>query len=158
MPGASARYSCLHAPVETVTPPRRQTKPAPFRFPGFRKSRESSISAVSVFLSNLNPLRWASNWGNDTRTKVMRFGKKPCHSERSEESLRLRTVLGKAPSLALGMTLIQMVAERGRYGITPNSTLQTPHWNYSLTGSGYSTPKVSTVTFFMTWGMRGLSL
>ena len=27
-----------------------------------------------------------------------------------------------------------------------------------LTGSGYSTPKVSTVTVFMTWGIRGLSL
>ena len=29
------------------------------------------------FLSNLNPLRWASNWGNDTRTKLMRFDKNP---------------------------------------------------------------------------------
>ncbi len=52
MVGASARYSCLHAPVETVTPPRRQTKPIPFRFRGFRKSPESSISIGSVFLSD----------------------------------------------------------------------------------------------------------
>ena len=29
---------------------------------------------------------------------------------------------------------------------------------YTFSGSGYSTPKVSTVTFFMTWGIRGLSL
>ena len=63
MLGASARCSCLHTPVETVTPPRRQTKPAPFRFPGFRKSRESCTSAVSVFLSNSDPLRWALSWG-----------------------------------------------------------------------------------------------
>ena len=47
MLGASARCSCLHAPVETVTPPRRQTKPIPFRFPGSRKCRESSISIGS---------------------------------------------------------------------------------------------------------------
>ena len=51
MVGASARYSCLRTPVETVTPP-RQTKPIPFRFPGFRKSRESSISIGSAFLSD----------------------------------------------------------------------------------------------------------
>ena len=44
MVGASARYSCLHTPVETSTPPRRK-KLAPFRFRGLRKSRESSISA-----------------------------------------------------------------------------------------------------------------
>ncbi len=36
--------------------PLRQTKPAPLRFPGLRKCRENSVSAVSVFLSNLNPL------------------------------------------------------------------------------------------------------
>ena len=60
MSGASARYSCLHAPVETVTPPRRQKKAIPFRFPGLRKRRESSISAISLFLSKSNPLRWAS--------------------------------------------------------------------------------------------------
>ena len=64
MVGASARYSCLHTPVETVTPPRRQRKLAPFRFPGFRKCRESSISAISLFLSKSNPLRWASIWGD----------------------------------------------------------------------------------------------
>ena len=63
MLGASARYSCLHAPVETVTPP-CQMKPIPFRFPGLRKSiatrekratfkacREDFISAASFFLS-----------------------------------------------------------------------------------------------------------
>ena len=60
MLGASARYSCLHTPVETVTPP-RQTKPIPFRFRGFRKSRESSISIGFVFLSNSK--RKASSWG-----------------------------------------------------------------------------------------------
>ena len=65
MSGASARYSCLHAPVETVTPPRRQKKAIPFRFPGFRKSRESSISIASFFLTNSNPLCWASSWGNE---------------------------------------------------------------------------------------------
>ena len=30
--------------------------------------------------------------------------------------------------------------------------------NQHFSGSGYSTPKVSTVTFFMTWGVRGRSL
>ena len=30
-------------------------------------------------------------------------------------------------------------------------------WNQTFSGSGYSTPKVSTLTFFITWGMRGLS-
>ena len=59
MVGASARYSCLHAPVETVTPP-RQTKPIPFRFRGFRKRPESSISIGSVFLSNSDPLALGS--------------------------------------------------------------------------------------------------
>ncbi len=29
---------------------------------------------------------------------------------------------------------------------------------YTLTGSGYSSPKVSTVTFSMTWGIVGRSL
>ena len=34
----------------------RQKKPAPFRFPGLRKSRESSTSAVSFFLSKTEVL------------------------------------------------------------------------------------------------------
>ena len=63
MSGASARYSCLHAPVETVTPPRRQKKAIPFRFPGFRKSRESSISIASFFLTNTDPLALGSVLG-----------------------------------------------------------------------------------------------
>ena len=63
MPGTSARYSCLHAPVETVTPPRRQKKPIPFRFRGFRKSPESSISIGSFFLSNSDPLALGSELG-----------------------------------------------------------------------------------------------
>ena len=50
MVGASARYSCLHTPVETSTPPRRK-KLAPFRFRGLRKSRESCTSVSSFFLS-----------------------------------------------------------------------------------------------------------
>ena len=60
MLGASARYSCLHTPVETGTPPSRQRKLATFRFPGFHKYRESYGSAPSLFLSKSNPLRWAS--------------------------------------------------------------------------------------------------
>ena len=61
MVGASARYSCLHTPVETSTPP-RQKNSAPFRFRGLRKSRENFISVASFFLSKSNPLRWASIW------------------------------------------------------------------------------------------------
>ena len=72
MPGASARYSCLHAPVETVTPP-RQTKPIPFRFRGFRKSPESSISIGSVFLSNLNQLALGFKLVKNGRTAVSFF-------------------------------------------------------------------------------------
>ena len=121
MPGASARYSCLHAPVETVTPPRRQKKAIPFRFPGFRKSWESSISIASFFLTNSNPLRWASSWGND-RERFRKFREGEERNKFSLFTFRFSILL------------------------------------YSLTGSGYSTPKVSTVTFFMTWGMRGLSL
>ena len=76
MVGASARYSCLHAPVETVTPPRRrQTKPISFRFRGFRKSPESSISIGSVFLSNSDPLALGSEL-------VENGEKKHCHPER----------------------------------------------------------------------------
>ena len=97
MVGASARYSCLHTPVETVTSPRRQTKLAPRRF---RRDGESFVSAPSVFLSNSEPLRWALSW---LRTMVL------CADQH-------------------------------------------------FSGSGYSTPKVSTVTFFITWGIRGLSL
>ena len=37
----------------------RQKKPVPFRFPGFRKGRESSPSTGSFFLSKSDPLRWA---------------------------------------------------------------------------------------------------
>ena len=36
-----------------------QTRFAPFRFVGFRKSRQSSISAIQVFVHKSNPLRWA---------------------------------------------------------------------------------------------------
>ena len=108
MLGASARYSCLHTPVETVTSPRRrQTKVAPFRFRGLRKSRENFISAPSVFLSNLGPLRWA-----------------------------------------------QVGREHGSDGFPGRERPEDQHFS----GSGYSTPKVSTVTFFMTCGIRGLSL
>ena len=78
MVGASARYSCLHAPVETVTPPRQTNimrsygranatistddvrlplalEPALLGFKGVKNDRGS------VFLSNPNPLRWASS-------------------------------------------------------------------------------------------------
>ena len=129
MSGASARYSCLHTPVETVTPPCRQTKPAPFRFPGFRKSRESSISAISLFLSKSNPLRWASilfrsrKSGKLSKTKPASLGFGSC------------STIGPAPMQA-------------------SPSLQA---NQHFSGSGYSTPKVSTVTFFITWGIRGLS-
>jgi hypothetical protein len=40
----------------------RQKKPIPFRFPGLRKRRESSISIGSFFLSKSDPLRWALIW------------------------------------------------------------------------------------------------
>ena len=74
MPGASARYSCLHAPVETVTPPRRQKKPAPFRFRGLRKSRENYTSAVSFFLSESNPLCGLDSAENDYSALKQRSG------------------------------------------------------------------------------------
>ena len=74
MLGASARYSCLHTPVETVTPP-RQTKPIPFRFRGFRKSRESSISIGFIFLSNSK--RKASSWGTEERPMMFGFLSNP---------------------------------------------------------------------------------
>ncbi len=71
MSGASARYSCLRTPVETVTPP------------------------------------WGGPHG------AARRGKRKLYAESVD---------------------------------------------HALTGSGYSTPKVSTVTFFMTCGVLGLSL
>jgi hypothetical protein len=40
-------------------PTLRQKKPIPFRFPGYRKGRESCISIGSFFLSNTDPLCWA---------------------------------------------------------------------------------------------------
>ena len=46
-------------PVRVRSPAPRQKKLTPFRFPGQRKRRESSISVSSSFLSNTNPLRWA---------------------------------------------------------------------------------------------------
>ena len=82
MLGASARCPCLHAPVETVTPP-RQTKLAPLRFRGLRKSRENCVSARSVFLSNPDPLALGSgfvkNDGIDEACSVPlpRFPKEP---------------------------------------------------------------------------------
>ena len=41
----------------------RQKKPAPFRFRGLRKSRESSISAVSFFLFQIGPALLGSDLG-----------------------------------------------------------------------------------------------
>ena len=93
MVGASARYLCLHTPVETVTSP-RQTILAPLRC---CLSGRSCVFAPSVFLSSSGPL-------------------------------------------TLGPELVK------------NNKSQ------HFSGSGYSTPKVSTVTFFITWGVRGLSL
>ena len=129
MPGASARYSCLHAPVETVTPPRRQTKPIPFRFRGFRRSPESSISIGSVFLSNLNQLALGFKLVKNGRTAVSVF-------------------LSNSGPLALGSEL----AENDRCSTDdsclplslevnasrPNRTMGTidDKLNYSLTGSG----------------------
>ena len=87
MVGASARYSCLHTPVETSTPP-RQKKLASLGFELAKGKMSTLFSASAV-------IQW------------------------------LQKRIGRA---------------------------------YSLTGSGYSTPKVSTVTFFITCGVRGLSL
>ena len=163
MPGASARYSCLHAPVETVTPP-RQTKPIPFRFRGFRKSPESSISIGSVFLSNSNPLRWASSWLRTMAGSLLRSV--------SAVSVRAaKTAHPQSPSSFPTQTRIRWALRwgndrerfrkyrKGKSETSFHSSLFTFHFHfYSLTGSGYSTPKVSTVTFFMTWGIRSLSL
>ena len=65
-PAASAR-SAFNLPRRTcppaagcavqVPPLRRQKGPAPFRFRGYRKRRESCISAGSFFLSKSDPLR-----------------------------------------------------------------------------------------------------
>ena len=55
MLGASARYSCLHTPVETVTPPRRQRKLAPFRFPGLRKGRDPFAPQGQLSAARIRP-------------------------------------------------------------------------------------------------------
>ena len=82
MVGASARYSCLHTPVEPVT--------SPYRF--FIRPGAEYVSA-----------------GDE-------------------------------------------------YGIQNEVYARRQILYQHFSGSGYSTPKVSTVTFFMTWGVRGLSL
>ena len=60
MVGASARYSCLHTPVETSTPPRRK-KLVPFRF---RRMRRKLHSAPSFLLTKMNPLTLGFILGN----------------------------------------------------------------------------------------------
>ena len=56
----AASWSQTTRATSCATPGCRQKKLAPFRFRGLRKSRESCISAPSFFLSESNPLRWAS--------------------------------------------------------------------------------------------------
>ena len=57
------RFFLFGACPKRKNPPRpRQKKLAPCRFRGFRRSRESSISAPSFFLSKSDPLRWALIW------------------------------------------------------------------------------------------------
>ena len=98
MVGASARYSCLHTPVETVTSPRL------VRRNSLHAASAGAAKALYPLLPSYSPtwarLRWAPSW--------------------------VRTMVGCA--------------------------------DQHFSGSGYSTPKVSTVTFFITWGVRGLSL
>ena len=98
---------------------------------------------VFVFLSNSNPLALGFELGKERGNCLcLPFRHRPA-----------------CAGLCVGETIENILqnpeCEEGR--ITPHSTLRIES-NYSLTGSGYSTPKVSTVTFFMTWGVRGLSL
>ncbi len=63
-PRPGGAFACLSSPPapqrDGVTQYRpRQKNPAMFRFPGLRKCRESFTAAVSFFLSNTDPLRWA---------------------------------------------------------------------------------------------------
>ena len=64
VPECKARGSALGA---FAPPPRRRKNAAPFRFRGFRKSRENCISAASFLLSKSDPLRWAPIlfWGRE---------------------------------------------------------------------------------------------
>ena len=112
MVGASARYSCLHTPVETSTPPCRQKELASFRFRGLRKCRENFISAPSFFLSEAKPL----------------------------------------------LALLRLRTDNYRSFREKQDFLKPKCRDQHFSGSGYSTPKVSTVTFFITCGVRGLSL
>ena len=115
MVGASARYSCLHTPVETSTPPCRQKKLASLRFrQAWRKLRIRSF---------LLPLQ---------------IRPAPLGSD-----------------LAVGRMALK---GRGSRFCSLSSAAEADWIPYSLIGSGYSTPKVSTVTFFITCGVRGLSL
>ena len=62
-PPLRPRFFLFGACPKRKNPPRpRQKKLAPCRFRGFRRSRESSISAPSFFLSKSDPLRWALIW------------------------------------------------------------------------------------------------
>ena len=56
------RASACGSDLEILSPP-RQKKPAPFRFPGLHKSRESSISAVSFFLTKPEASRGGLRFG-----------------------------------------------------------------------------------------------
>ena len=123
MVGASARYSCLRAPVETVTPPRQ---PNTIRSCG-RACAAALTDDVRLPL-RLEPVTLGFESVKNERNGLPR--------QCSHWQARIASHASRA-SRWLAMTRRRI---------------------YSLTGSGYSEPKVSTVTFFMTWGIRGLSL
>ena len=129
MSGASARYSCLRTPVETSTSPCVRMDPI-----GQVSARSAkTTTGGSILPFKIEPASLGFDFEKRTTLQVF-----PLKNERQA------FVFGKNNDRS---GTFDKVIE------TKNKKL-----NQHFSGSGYSTPKVSTVTFFMTWGVRGRSL
>ena len=172
MIGASARYSCFRIPVETSTAPYRRSKVRSVHNACLRRHFSSTLPCSSS--SRRDPLCWAPA-GVPVWSKVRSVHNAclrrhfsstlPCSSSSRRDPLCwapagfpiwAKSAPFTTPARA-GISQIRFVRSLLRRdrktGPPEEGNFCFPDAAYTFSGSGYSTPKVSTVTCFMRWSL-----
>ena len=144
MLGASARYSRFCAPVETSTAPRRDK----LRILRFRPEGENSLAPLPL-LSPSNPPGLGFDGGPGGGEEVRGEKERACAGDKLR-ILRFRPEDGK------GRTEPVRIYARPRRALGPPGESGLNDQTFS--GSGYSSPKVSTVTHLIRWSFLGRSV
>ena len=172
MIGASARYSCFRIPVETSTAPYRRSKVRSVHNACLRRHFSSPLPCSSS--SRRDPLCWAPA-GVPVWSKVRSVHNAclrghfssplPCSSSSRRDPLcwapagvpvwsKVRSVHNTCLRRHFSDSLCSESSPAGPENRPAGGReLLFPDAAYTFSGSGYSTPKVSTVTCFIRWSL-----